>query len=181
MSGAWWKSEEEKESRQEETWQWVTRVTCSLEAGNMDAENEVVIIRASRAALDVIAGHFPAWKTRRHNNVFDYIQNTNPYLDIFSLQTSSPDPRHIIWIKCFYLPKIQSIKRWAEMSTMHAPYFTFNLYKNCNMMPDWLFLSNSIFFSIVFTIHAVTLGVAHVEAGRLHVCGKNVPPFVLKA
>lgn len=29
------------------------------------------------------------------------------------------------------------------------------------------------------TVHTVTFGVAHIETGSLHVCRKNIPPFVL--
>lgn len=29
------------------------------------------------------------------------------------------------------------------------------------------------------TIHTVTFGVAHIETGSLHVCRKNIPPFIL--
>lgn len=29
------------------------------------------------------------------------------------------------------------------------------------------------------TIHLVTFGIAHIETGSLHVCRKDIPPFIL--
>lgn len=38
---------------------------------------------------------------------------------------------------------------------------------------------HSVIFPEAPTVHTVTFGVAHIETGGLHVCRKNIPPFIL--
>jgi len=44
----------------------VTRQRDSLEAGDVDVEDEVVVVRASSSAHDVISGHLPACNGPRY-------------------------------------------------------------------------------------------------------------------